>query len=308
MRCASGSRRSSPRTGTGERRDGQAREAAEGARQAGLPAVVRAVPARAARRRRRRGRPALRHDRGGDPRCGAPHRHLGAAGRHGHVPAQRPLRHRLGLVRGRRRDRHRAPRRDRRCAAALGPRGRGADRGPAVPLGVARERGQRVARVASWPSSPQARRRRPAGSPSPRPRPTSRSDSSARRSPRAGSSSSTTSTPRGERGRRRVDPLRIISQDADWYLQAFCHTREDVRNFRVDRMSELVLTDEPIGDHSHRTVPDTLFQGSDSDLDVVVDVSPGDDAAARPTTSPTRPPARWTAGCASRCDWRTCTA
>ncbi|MFE6255430.1 helix-turn-helix transcriptional regulator [Agromyces sp. NPDC057865] len=79
---------------------------------------------------------------------------------------------------------------------------------------------------------------------------------------------------RGESGRRRADPLRIISQDADWYLQAFCHTREDVRNFRVDRMSDLVLTDEPIGDHSGRTVPDTLFQGSESDLDVVVDVDP----------------------------------
>ena len=46
---------------------------------------------------------------------------------------------------------------------------------------------------------------------------------------------------RGEAGRRRADPLRIISQDADWYLQAYCHTREDVRNFRVDRMSDLVL-------------------------------------------------------------------
>jgi proteasome accessory factor C len=79
---------------------------------------------------------------------------------------------------------------------------------------------------------------------------------------------------RGESGRRRADPLRIISQDADWYLQAFCHTREDVRNFRVDRMSDLVLTDEPIGDHSGRAVPDSLFQGSDSDLDVVVDVEP----------------------------------
>jgi proteasome accessory factor C len=79
---------------------------------------------------------------------------------------------------------------------------------------------------------------------------------------------------RGEAGRRRADPLRIISQDVDWYLQAYCHTREDVRNFRVDRMSALVVTDEPIGDHSHRTVPDTLFQGSDTDLDVVVDVAP----------------------------------
>lgn len=79
---------------------------------------------------------------------------------------------------------------------------------------------------------------------------------------------------RGEAGRRRADPLRIISQDADWYLQAYCHTREDVRNFRVDRMSALLVTDEPVGDHSHRTVPDTLFQGSETDLDVVVDVAP----------------------------------
>jgi proteasome accessory factor C len=79
---------------------------------------------------------------------------------------------------------------------------------------------------------------------------------------------------RGEAGRRRADPLRIISQDADWYLQAYCHTREDVRNFRVDRMSALLVTDEPVGDHSHTTVPDTLFQGSETDLDVVVDVAP----------------------------------
>jgi proteasome accessory factor C len=79
---------------------------------------------------------------------------------------------------------------------------------------------------------------------------------------------------RGERRRRRADPLRIISQDADWYLQAYCHLRDDVRNFRVDRMSDLVVTEEPIGDHSDRRVPDTLFQGSESDLDVVVDVSP----------------------------------
>ena len=78
----------------------------------------------------------------------------------------------------------------------------------------------------------------------------------------------------GVAGRRRVDPLRILSQDADWYLQAYCHTREDVRNFRVDRMSDLVVTEEPIGDHSQVSVPDTLFQGSDTDLDVIVDVSP----------------------------------
>jgi proteasome accessory factor C len=78
----------------------------------------------------------------------------------------------------------------------------------------------------------------------------------------------------GQSGRRRVDPLRILSQDADWYLQAYCHTREDVRNFRVDRMSDLVVSDVPIDEHADREVPDTLFQGSESDLDVIVDVAP----------------------------------
>lgn len=78
----------------------------------------------------------------------------------------------------------------------------------------------------------------------------------------------------GVAGRRRVDPLRILSQDADWYLQAYCHTREDVRNFRVDRMSGLVVSEVPIDEHPEREVPDTLFQSSDSDFDVVVDVAP----------------------------------
>lgn len=78
----------------------------------------------------------------------------------------------------------------------------------------------------------------------------------------------------GRQGRRRVDPLRIASLGADWYLQAYCHTREDFRNFRVDRMSDLVVTDVAIEEHSDREVPDTLFQGSDTDLDVVVDVAP----------------------------------
>ncbi|WP_353827544.1 helix-turn-helix transcriptional regulator [Agromyces sp. SYSU T0242] len=79
---------------------------------------------------------------------------------------------------------------------------------------------------------------------------------------------------RGEHRRRRVDPLRIASLGADWYLQAYDQLREDVRNFRIDRMSGLRITDEPIADHSDRAIPDTLFQASPDDLDVVVDVAP----------------------------------
>ncbi|MGX5695051.1 helix-turn-helix transcriptional regulator [Agromyces soli] len=77
----------------------------------------------------------------------------------------------------------------------------------------------------------------------------------------------------GERGRRRVDPLRIASLGADWYLQAFDHGREDMRNFRIDRMTELVVSERPVDDHSDREVPDTLFHGSEDDFDVVVDVA-----------------------------------
>jgi proteasome accessory factor C len=79
---------------------------------------------------------------------------------------------------------------------------------------------------------------------------------------------------RGRRERRRVDPLRIESEDRDWYLRGWCHLREAVRTFRFDRMSDLVRTDEPI---SHRAgevaLPDTLFQGSADDLKVIIDVT-----------------------------------
>jgi len=84
------------------------------------------------------------------------------------------------------------------------------------------------------------------------------------------------SSPRGDREHRRVDPLRIESVDADWYLRGWCHLRQAVRTFRLDRIAGLVATTEPI---SHRAsdvqLPDTLFQRSDADLVVTVDVAPG---------------------------------
>lgn len=84
---------------------------------------------------------------------------------------------------------------------------------------------------------------------------------------------------RGEREERRVDPLRVESVDADWYLRGWCHTRRAVRTFRLDRISEPTVTTDPI---EHRaadiTLPETLFEGSDDDLLVTLDVA----AAAAP--------------------------
>ena len=78
----------------------------------------------------------------------------------------------------------------------------------------------------------------------------------------------------GESQLRRVDALLVESVDADWYLRGWCHLREAVRTFRLDRISNLSVTAEPI---SHRaeevTLPETLFEGSEDDLVVTIDIA-----------------------------------
>ncbi|MFF1878906.1 helix-turn-helix transcriptional regulator [Leifsonia sp. NPDC058230] len=79
---------------------------------------------------------------------------------------------------------------------------------------------------------------------------------------------------RGERERRRVDPLRIESIDQDWYLRGWCHLRKAVRTFRLDRIDDLSATDEPISyKPGDLTLPETLFQGTPDDLLVQIEVS-----------------------------------
>ncbi|MGP4107753.1 helix-turn-helix transcriptional regulator [Virgibacillus sp. L01] len=41
---------------------------------------------------------------------------------------------------------------------------------------------------------------------------------------------------------RLVDPYRIIYWNNKWYLIGFCHLRNDIRSFRVDRIESLMLT------------------------------------------------------------------
>ncbi len=80
---------------------------------------------------------------------------------------------------------------------------------------------------------------------------------------------------RGEHERRRVDPLRIESTDQDWYLRGWCHLREAVRTFRLDRIGQPTVTEEPITTHAADVqLPDSLFEGSADDLTVTIDVDP----------------------------------
>ncbi|MGV8885117.1 MAG: helix-turn-helix transcriptional regulator [Microbacteriaceae bacterium] len=78
---------------------------------------------------------------------------------------------------------------------------------------------------------------------------------------------------RGEAEQRRVDPLRVESVDADWYLRGWCHLREAVRTFRLDRMSHPETTNEAMSHHADDvTLPDTLFEPSPDDLVVTIDI------------------------------------
>ena len=49
---------------------------------------------------------------------------------------------------------------------------------------------------------------------------------------------------RDESTERDVDPMRVISFDAHWYLEGWCHRAEDVRLFRLDRIESLTILDE----------------------------------------------------------------
>ncbi|RPE74976.1 MULTISPECIES: YafY family protein [unclassified Frondihabitans] len=82
---------------------------------------------------------------------------------------------------------------------------------------------------------------------------------------------------RGQIERRRVDPLRVESLDADWYLRGYDHLREAVRTFRLDRVSDAAVSDQPISFRAADvSLPDTLFEGSPDDIVVEIEI----DAAA----------------------------
>ncbi|MET0990649.1 MAG: WYL domain-containing protein [Glaciihabitans sp.] len=80
---------------------------------------------------------------------------------------------------------------------------------------------------------------------------------------------------RGQAERRTVDPLRVESLDADWYLRAWDHLRQGVRTFRLDRISNPAISAEPITFRAKDvSLPDRLFEGSAEDLSVTIEVEP----------------------------------
>lgn len=51
-------------------------------------------------------------------------------------------------------------------------------------------------------------------------------------------------SPQGETMPRRFDPYGLVFRAGYWYAGGFCHLRQSLRSFRLDRLSGIVLTDE----------------------------------------------------------------
>jgi proteasome accessory factor C len=71
---------------------------------------------------------------------------------------------------------------------------------------------------------------------------------------------------RDERTERTVDPMRLLLVDGHWYLEAWCRRAEGVRLFRLDRVDDVVVLDEPAAPppQAHeRDVDSGLYQPSD---------------------------------------------
>src|SRR5690606_37193260 len=72
--------------------------------------------------------------------------------------------------------------------------------------------------------------------------------------------------PDGGETSRTVDPSRLLLTGGEWYLQGWCHLRRAPRTFHLERMSDLVVTDDPAA-HADEGRPEPFAPGGD---DVIV--------------------------------------
>jgi proteasome accessory factor C len=74
---------------------------------------------------------------------------------------------------------------------------------------------------------------------------------------------------------RDVDPLRLYSLDNIWYFEAYCHSVEGLRNFRLDRVQDIHPNGRPVpaGTTPAKGVPAKLFTAKDDDTIVTVQLT-----------------------------------
>lgn len=80
---------------------------------------------------------------------------------------------------------------------------------------------------------------------------------------------------RDEVTKRTVDPIVLTLSRGFWYLDAWCHTAQDRRLFRLDRVFDATIGDKNVSHHNDPSqLPDEVFRGSHSDITVRARLAP----------------------------------
>ncbi len=81
------------------------------------------------------------------------------------------------------------------------------------------------------------------------------------------------SSPASPHATRLIDPLRVENAAGTWYLRGWCHTRQALRTFRIDRLESARIVETPTDvDIDPSGLPDTLFDVSDTDIIAVLEL------------------------------------
>lgn len=73
---------------------------------------------------------------------------------------------------------------------------------------------------------------------------------------------------------RTVDPWRVQVVGGNWYLQGHDRDAGALRTFRLDRVAEVTVTDDPIEVPAPAQLPPPRYQAGEDDLEVTLEVTP----------------------------------
>ena len=78
---------------------------------------------------------------------------------------------------------------------------------------------------------------------------------------------------KGNTSSRKIDPYIIVFYRDHWNVIGHSHKRDDVRNFVLDRMSNIVILDEDFVPYGKIDVEGLIFRSDESSAKIIVDVS-----------------------------------
>ncbi len=78
----------------------------------------------------------------------------------------------------------------------------------------------------------------------------------------------------GEVMNREIEPVRLESREATWYLRGFCRTNNEDRIFRLDRMREIVLLDTFTHRSDSSGETEEIYEARATDTEVLFEVDP----------------------------------